>query len=202
VQDRRPPQGVFVGRAAEVAHVTDVIARVATGQPWLVAIEGDPGVGKTALARCCLAGAEDVSLRVLLARADQAEADLDFGLVDQLLRRMGQRRLAIELLQRANAEYQALRAAPFLARVEAELVACRLPGSPAKKQSVLALTSRETQVAHLVGKGLSNPEIASELFISRKAVEYHLGNIYAKCGLQGRQQLRRFVEQWAQPAAV
>ena len=45
---------------------------------------------------------------------------------------------------------------------------------------VLALTSRETEVANLVGKGLSNPEIAAELFISRKAVEYHLGNIYAK----------------------
>jgi DNA-binding NarL/FixJ family response regulator len=120
----------------------------------------------------------------------------------RLLRRMGQRRLAIERLQRANVEYQALRAAPFLERIETELVACRLPRSPAKKQSVLALTSRETQVAHLVGKGMSNPEIASELFISRKAVEYHLGNIYAKCGLQGRQQLRRFVEQWAQPTAV
>ncbi len=120
----------------------------------------------------------------------------------RLLRRTGQRRLAIERLQRANVEYQRLRAAPFTARVEAELAACRLPGSPAKNQSVLILTSRETEVAHLVGKGLSNPEIAAELFISRKAVEYHLGNIYAKCGLQGRQQLRRFVGQWAQPAAV
>ncbi len=120
----------------------------------------------------------------------------------RLLRRTGQRRLAIERLQRANAEYQRLRAAPFTARVEAELAACRLPGSPATKQSVLELTSRETEVAHLVGKGLSNPEIAAELFVSRKAVEYHLGNIYAKCGLQGRQQLRRFVEQWAQPTAV
>ena len=59
---------------------------VETGQPWLVAIEGDPGVGKTALARRCLAEAEGVSLRVLPARADQTEADLDFGLVDQLLR--------------------------------------------------------------------------------------------------------------------
>jgi DNA-binding NarL/FixJ family response regulator len=67
---------------------------------------------------------------------------------------------------------------------------------------VLALTSRETEVAHLAGKGLSNPEIAAELFISRKAVEYHLGNIYAKCGLTGRQELRRFVAQWRQPAAV
>ena len=95
-----------------------------------------------------------------------------------------------------------LRAAPFIARVEEELAACQLPGSPAKKQSVLALTSRETEVAHLVGKGMSNPEIAAELYISRKAVEYHLGNIYAKCGLRGRQELRRFVEQWRQPATV
>ena len=65
---------------------------------------------------------------------------------------------------------------------------------------MLTLTSRETEVAHLVGKGLSNPEIAAELFVSRKAgSEYHLGNIYAKCGLHGRQQLRHFVEQWGQP---
>jgi DNA-binding CsgD family transcriptional regulator len=98
--------------------------------------------------------------------------------------------------------FAGLRAAPFLARTDEELAACNLPGNPAKKQPVLALTSRETEVAHLVGKGLSSPEVAAELFISRKAVEYHLGNIYAKCGLQGRQQLRRFVEQWGQPAAV
>ena len=63
---------------------------VEAGQPWLVAIEGDPGVGKTALARRCLAEAEGVSLRVLPARVDQTEADLDFGLVDQLLRAAGE----------------------------------------------------------------------------------------------------------------
>jgi DNA-binding CsgD family transcriptional regulator len=120
----------------------------------------------------------------------------------QLLRRMGQRRPAVERLRRANDLYQMLRAAPFIARTEQELAACNLPADPARKQSALALTSRETEVAHLVGKGLSNPEIAAELFISRKAVEYHLGNIYAKCGLQGRQELRRFVGQWRQPAAV
>jgi DNA-binding NarL/FixJ family response regulator/antitoxin (DNA-binding transcriptional repressor) of toxin-antitoxin stability system len=120
----------------------------------------------------------------------------------RLLRRTGQRRLAIERLRQASEMYQALRAAPFIARSEEELAACQLPGSPVKKQYVPSLTSRETEVAHLIGKGLSNPEIAAELFISRKAVEYHLGNVYAKCGLRGRQQLRRFVEQWGQPAAV
>jgi DNA-binding CsgD family transcriptional regulator len=44
--------------------------------------------------------------------------------------------------------------------------------------------------------------IAAQLFISGKAVEYHLSIIYAKCGLQGRQQLRRVVAQWRQPAAI
>jgi DNA-binding CsgD family transcriptional regulator len=94
------------------------------------------------------------------------------------------------------------RCAPFISRTEEELAACHLPGNPANKHSVLALTSRETEVAHLVGRGLSSPEIAAELFISRKAVEYHLGNIYAKCGLHGRQQLRQFVGQWRQLAAI
>jgi DNA-binding CsgD family transcriptional regulator len=120
----------------------------------------------------------------------------------RLLRRTGQRRIAVDRLRQANDLYLALRAAPFVARTEEELAACHLPATGAKEQPVLALTSRETEVAHLVGKGLSNPEIAAELFISRKAVEYHLGNIYAKCGLQGRQQLRRYVEQWRQPAAI
>jgi DNA-binding CsgD family transcriptional regulator len=120
----------------------------------------------------------------------------------RLLRSTGQRRPAVERLRRANDLYLALRAAPFIARTEEELAACHLPAGPAQKQQqpVLALTSRETEVANLVGKGLSNPEIAAELFITRKAVEYHLGNIYAKCGVHGRQQLRRFVEQWRQPA--
>jgi ATP/maltotriose-dependent transcriptional regulator MalT len=121
----------------------------------------------------------------------------------RLLRRTGNRRDAIERLRRASEVYRALRAVPFLARTDEELAECHLPADPAsKRQPVLALTSRETEVAHLVGKGLSHPEIAAELFISRKAVEYHLGNIYAKCGLSGRQELRRFVGQWRQPTAV
>jgi ATP/maltotriose-dependent transcriptional regulator MalT len=121
----------------------------------------------------------------------------------RLLRRIGKRRDAIQRLRRASDLYQSLRAEPFIAWAEEELTACHLPSDPARKQQpTLALTSRETEVAHLVGKGLSNPEIAAELFISRKAVEYHLGNIYAKCGLTGRQQLRRFVAQWRQPTAI
>jgi len=115
----------------------------------------------------------------------------------RLLRRTSHRADAAELLGRARTLFAALRATPFTQQADEELAACNLPRSrAAEKKSYLELTSRETEVAHLVGKGLSNPEIAAELFISRKAVEYHLGNIYAKYGIHSRQALRRLVGQW------
>jgi len=120
----------------------------------------------------------------------------------RLLRRAGNRKDAVQRLRRASDIYTALRAEPFIAQTNEELAACRLPGNRANKRSVLALTSRETEVVHLIGKGLSNSEVAAELFLSRKAVEYHLGKIYAKCGLHGRQELLRFARHWRQPAAV
>jgi predicted ATPase len=50
-----PEEDVFVGRKAELAELADVVARTRQGQPWLVTIESESGVGKTALARCALA---------------------------------------------------------------------------------------------------------------------------------------------------
>ena len=171
---------------SQVSYLSHALAWL---EGWLAEQRGDPEQALHVYAR-----GEDGS--GVASPVYQARLLLAHG---RLLRRTGQRRLAVERLRQASTLYHALRAEPFIARAEEELAACHLPGSPAKKQSVLTLTSRETEVAHLVGKGLSNPEIAAELFVSRKAVEYHLGNIYAKCGLHGRQQLRRFVEQWGQP---
>jgi DNA-binding CsgD family transcriptional regulator len=118
----------------------------------------------------------------------------------RLLRRIGQRRLAVERLRRAEDLYRALRAVPFTAWTEQELAACGLRQQHAERRSVLEMTERETEVAHLIERGMTNAEIAAELFITPKAVEYHLGNIYAKFGLKGRQQLRRLLGDSRLPA--
>ena len=87
-----PEQDVFVGRKAELARLAEVLARVRQGQPWLVTIEGESGVGKTALVKRSLASS--AALTVLWARADPGEADLEYGIIGQLLRGVDRRALA------------------------------------------------------------------------------------------------------------
>jgi len=51
------------------------------------------------------------------------------------------------------------------------------------------LTSQELVVARLAASGRSNREIAGELVVSVKTVEYHLRNIFQKLGIARRQEL-------------
>ena len=79
-----PVDDVFVGREAELARIAEVIARVRQGQPWLVTIEGESGIGKTTLAKRSVAASPDFT--VLWACADATESDLEYGVLEQLLR--------------------------------------------------------------------------------------------------------------------
>ena len=52
-----------------------------------------------------------------------------------------------------------------------------------------ALTEREHAIAELIAEGASNPEIAQQLFLSRKTVERHVSNVLKKAGVRNRAEL-------------
>ncbi len=51
------------------------------------------------------------------------------------------------------------------------------------------LSNREAEVAELVSNGLSNKEVANQLFVTEKTVKFHLTNIYKKMNVKSRAQL-------------
>jgi DNA-binding CsgD family transcriptional regulator len=119
---------------------------------------------------------------------ERAFAHRDYG---RLLSARGDRRRGIDQLRVARQMLSAVGAEPFVADVDTDLAASGLPSAAASRsRSTLALTDRERDVATLVARGMSNPEVAAQLYVSRKAVEFHLRNIYAKLGVNSRRQLR------------
>jgi len=59
--------------------------------------------------------------------------------------------------------------------------------------SDISLTEQEKRIAAAVGTGGANKAVARELAISIKTVEFHLGNIYRKLGIQTRSELAHLV---------
>ena len=113
--------------------------------------------------------------------------ELDYG---NLLRVVGHRREASRLLHAARARFAALDAKPFLERCAAGLAACGVRRTADPGNAVSTLSEREREIVHLVGQGMTNKEIAAELFVSGKTVEYHLGGVFRKLNLRGRRELR------------
>ncbi|NYD34390.1 AAA family ATPase [Actinomycetospora corticicola] len=52
-----------------------------------------------------------------------------------------------------------------------------------------SLTPREREVVRLVAQGLTSREVAAALYVTPKAISYHLGNVFAKLGVTSRRQL-------------
>ena len=69
---------------------------------------------------------------------------------------------------------------------EIERVVLPAPGPGAEPSAPSLLTRRESEVAQLLVGGKTNPEIATELFISERTVQSHVANIMAKLGVNSR----------------
>ena len=78
--------------------------------------------------------------------------------------------------------------------VTARLIAHFLATGPAPVEDpdrpapLAALTPRETDVLRLVARGLSNREIADELFVVEQTAKTHVSRVFAKLGLRDRAQ--------------
>ncbi len=99
-------------------------------------------------------------------------------------RRLKQRAAARATLTEASGIFVRIGAPLWAERAEAELA--RISGrAPAQDE----LTVTELRVAELVGLGLSNTEIAAELFVTVRAIESTLTKTYAKLGVRTRTEL-------------
>ena len=76
----------------------------------------------------------------------------------------------------------------FDPEVSKRLIAGLTPASPGND----GLTARETEVLRLIARGLSNPEIAGQLFISEATVKTHINNTFAKIGARHRAEAVRY----------
>ena len=102
----------------------------------------------------------------------------------QVQRRRRHRRKAKESLEHAREIFVRLGAAPWVERSDAELGRLGL-----RHGSGDELTESERRVAELAARGLTNREVASELFISPKTVESNLSRVYRKLGIRSRAEL-------------
>jgi DNA-binding CsgD family transcriptional regulator len=116
-----------------------------------------------------------------------ARARLLYG---EWLRRQGRRLDAREQLRAAHVVLEHIGAAAFAERAVRELRALGEAVRPRSVDAAPVLTAQEAQIAELAGQGRTNHDIASELYISPKTVEYHLRKVFVKLGIGSRRELR------------
>jgi len=158
--------------ARHSSHYLVAAAALAQGRLSLAAGTGDP--------RACLRDAvvgfreAQMPMELALSRLELAKALI----TERPAVAMAEARAALEVFDRLQAARHADAAAAVLRSLGVRTTATRNGGG--------LLTKREAEVLDLLGHGLSNPEISDRLYISRKTVEHHVGNILSKLGLRSR----------------
>lgn len=179
-------------RAGDMATAASALEQLelrtkAVGTPW--------GRGIEARSRALLrAGAEAEALYAEAVESLErsripihlARARLLFG---EWLRRENRREDARAQLRPAYEAFCEFGAKAFAERAGRELLATGETVRPRNDASRDQLTPQELQIARLAATRLTNPEIASQLFLSHRTVEYHLHKVFGKLGIGSRKEL-------------
>ena len=119
-------------------------------------------------------------------RLDEARTHLAYG---EWLRRTQRRVDARQHLRQALETFDDEHAETLVRRATQEL---RASGETARKRDVstlVKLTPMELKVAQLVASGLSNKDVAAQIWVSPRTVAFHLRNVFAKAGVTSRGEL-------------
>jgi DNA-binding CsgD family transcriptional regulator len=166
-------------------------ATSASGMPW--------GEGTAARSRALMSQGDAAESRYREAidrftstrlRLDLARTHLLYG---EWLRRERRNVEAREQLRLAHQLFTDCGMEAFAERARVEL---RATGEHARTRSIETtseLTPQEAQISQLVAEGATNNEIAGQLFITPRTVEYHLHKVFRKVGVKSRTQLARHV---------
>jgi DNA-binding CsgD family transcriptional regulator len=181
------------GRLGRVEHAETLLdSHDAIAARW----GADAAVGLGVQARAVALGPEDRVAMLeraheLLAgsprRLDAARALFDLGCA---LRRAGHRRSAQRRLSEAVAAARRCGATRLARRANEELGV--LTTRPRKLQfsGVESLTASERRVAMMAAGGLTNQQVAQQLFVTRKTIETHLASVFIKLAIKSRTQLK------------
>jgi DNA-binding CsgD family transcriptional regulator len=163
------------------------------------------GLAALARGRVCLArgdGDARSCLRTALAGFGRAQAPLELARARLQLAAA----ISAEQPEAARTEaraaldvFQSLDARRDVDAAAALLRSLGVRAAPARRGDGV-LTRREAEILELLGHGLSNPDISERLYISRKTVEHHVGNILAKLGLRSRAEAAAYATR-SKPAA-
>ncbi len=180
---------IALGMLTEAAAVTTTLRDLAESQqhPWGLA------TADRCTAAVALASAYDEAAADQLAAAAAALGDLGLAFdrarsllwLGRAARRFRKRSVARHHLEAAATEFAELGSPGWAEHARAEMARLGARRNPRASE----LTAAEHRVAALAAEGLSNKQIAAQLFIAVHTVEVHLAHVYAKLDVRSRTQL-------------